>query len=404
MQRTIPFYRKFIICFTAGLVCSLTILRIITRLAYEAGVDTYRIPVPVIAAAPALVIFLIGLVYPFIWQKRAPSGEAKLVFWSNLLCYGIAIDLVMFGLQKWFGLQAHLHIALLDGPLSGFSDADLTWAYFNRAPAFFNLIGGLQIAGSLLLVFPRTKLLGLFTLLPVVLNICLTNYFYHFSPGELAHALVLLLGLLYLLLEEYNWLLLFFFHSGPLARGSLQPSPLMPQAPVLHTLSPSLPPPPQLPANSPSSLTPPGIPATNPSSASRLLNTLGRLSVIYIPFLLIICFFHLPEKDPAHGKYKVNAYVGNNHPVHLNSCADSILTQVYLDEGHDCLFEYNSRERWVIGNYNRDAKTHNMRVIWHYPTRVHDTLVAEMTAIPGGFSLDGRMGQTPIKMDWQKVW
>lgn len=165
MQQTIPFSRKFLICFIAGLVCSMTILRIVTRLAFEGGVDPYTTPVPIVAAIPAVVIFLTGLIYPFVRQKRGrrksfpdqaksssdqrnePRGsadQAKLANWRFFLCYGIAIDLAMIGLQKWFGLQAHLHIALLDGPLSNFSGEDLSWAYFGRSPAFFNVIGAFQ--------------------------------------------------------------------------------------------------------------------------------------------------------------------------------------------------------------------------------------------------------------------
>jgi len=369
MSATIPFYRKFLICFITGLVGAMTILRIATRLAFEAGVDPHRTPVPVIAAVPALIVFLTGLIYPFIWQSQGrssnrqagsgdPADPAKWVTMRFLLCYGIAIDLAMIGLQKWFGLQAHLHIALLDGPLSGFSGEDLSWAYFGRSPAFFNVIGGLQIAGSLLLVFRRTKLLGVFILLPVMTNICLMNYFYHFYPGELAQAVALLLGLLFLLLEEYGRLRSFFFPPDP--QGS-DPRP--------------------------------GIPGT-----------LARLSVGYIPLLLITCFFHLPEKDPAHGKYKVTGLWIDDKPVNLENCGDSVLTTAYLDEGHDCLFEYNSRQRWLIGNYDLDRQAHQLQIIWHYPAHVHNTLVARVTDIPGGLGLDGRMGSAHIRMDWRKQW
>jgi hypothetical protein len=332
----------------------MTLFRIVARLAFESGVDPNRTPVPLIAVVPALIIVLAGLVYPFIRQTLERSSTLRF-----LLCYGIAIDLTMIGLQKWFGLQAHLHIALLDGPLSGFSGEDLSWAYFGRSPAFFNVIGGLQILGSVLLVFRRTKLVGLFLLLPVMLNICLLNFFYHFYPGELGHAVVLLLALLFLLLEEYDRVRSFFFPAG--TPGSRLRSAI------------------------------PGV--------------IGRLSVLYIPFLLIVCFFRLPDNDPAHGKYKVTGLWIDDKPVNLKNCGDSILTRVYLDEGHDCLFEYNSRQRWLIGNYDLDRQARRMRVIWHYPAYVHDTLVAQITGMsPGSLHLEGRMGRAHVRMDWQKVW
>lgn len=354
MQPTIPFFRKFLLYFIAGLVCSMTTLRIVTRLALETGGNPSHTPAPLIAVAPALLIFLAGLVYPFVWQlsrQRKETDRERQAAGQFLICYGIALNLAMIGLQKWFGLQAHTHLALLDNPLSSFSGEDLSWAYFGRSPAFFNVIGGFQIIGSVLLVFRRTRLAGVLVLLPVMVNIFLMDYFYHFYPGELGQALGLLLGLLYLLFTEYDRLRAFFFQS---------------------------------------------------TSRSGIGQTLARLSVLYIPLLLITCFFHLPEKDPAHGKYTVTNLWIDNKPVNLDNCGDSVLTRVYLDEGHDCLFEYNSRKRWLIGNYTIDRPAHRMLVLWHYPAHVHDTLVVQMADIPGGLSLDGRMGSAHIRMDWHK--
>ena len=44
----------------------------------------------------------------------------------------------------------------------------------------------------------------------MTVNTCLLNIFYGFEAGKVVHALVLLLGLLYLLLEEYPRLVAFF--------------------------------------------------------------------------------------------------------------------------------------------------------------------------------------------------
>src|ERR1700744_3303570 len=98
--------RKFLLCITTGLVCSMTVLRIGTRLAFERGVDTHAGP-PIIVLLPAVLVFLTCLIYPFI-RKNIDTDA-----WRFLLCYGIGLNLTLIGLQKWFDLQAHLHIALL---------------------------------------------------------------------------------------------------------------------------------------------------------------------------------------------------------------------------------------------------------------------------------------------------
>jgi hypothetical protein len=320
----------------------------------------------------------------------------------------------MIGIQKLFGLQAHIHIALLDGPLSSFSGEDLSWAYYGRSPAFFDMIGLLQIIGSLFLVFPRTKLLGVFTLLPVMVNISLMGFFYHFYPGEQGHAIILVLGLLYILLEDYDRVLFFFFRSGPLESATRQPpaftaptslQPAARQAPQSQPVSHQ---PAALAAAAPSQPAPatPAQLQRIPASAGRpfLANTI-RLSVVFIPLLLILGFVHLPDNDPVHGKYKVTGLWMNNQAVGLHNCTDSVLTTIYLDEGKDCVFEYNSLQRRIIGDYTIDKQAQRLNIIWHYPAGVHDTLVAQF--LPdgsGAVHLDGRMGNNTVRMDWQKVW
>ena len=371
MPDTISLSRKFLICFTAALIAANTAFRIVNRLSWERGSG------PAVAIALAAVIFLSGLIYPFIWHHRTRRGSpAILSFWRNILCYGIAFDLALIGIQKLFGLQGHVHIALLDSSFSSLSGEDLSWAYYGRSPAFFNCIGVLQVVGSLFLVFPRTRMLGVFTLLPILVNICLTGYFYNFSPGEPAHAFILILGLFYLLAEDSGRVLSFFFRS--VAPASISRSPFGKIA--------------------------------------------LRLSVVYIPLLLIIACFHLPDKDPVHGKYKVTRLWVNDRAVDLDNCADSVLTVVYLDEGKDCVFEYNGQQRRLIGDYkiergsradkgggSTDDQNDRIQIIWHYPAGVRDTLFAQfingpgspqrpgISQPPGVVHLDGRMGNNTVR-------
>ena len=40
-----------------------------------------------------------------------------------------------------------------------------------------------------------------------------------------------------------------------------------------------------------------------------------------------------------------------------------------------------------------------MRVSWHYPAGLTDTLFAGVRLLASGFILDGRMGKTPVRME-----
>jgi len=291
------FYHKLLLTLTAGVVMSMTLLRIGMRLGREYGYP------PLLAVVPVGVLVLVALVYPFFWQRRegrskAGAGvrepvlpgagmvQAPRAFWQGLLRYGIALDLAMFGVQKLFRLQFVVPLAMQDQPESRLTGEELTWTYFSHSYPFACMIGLFQIAGSVMLLYRRTKLLGVFTLLPVMVNICLLNFFYGFETGEKVHAVVLLLGLLYLLFEEYPRLAAFF-----LAR---------PAPPVLQF-------------------------------RGRGLRNFVRLSVLFLP-VLFISGFHFPKQDPVlGGRYSVARQWVNEAEISPADCGDSVVSRVYFD-------------------------------------------------------------------------
>jgi hypothetical protein len=353
-MRVFPFHQKLLLSLTAGIVMGMTLLRIGMRMGREYG---FR---PALAAIPAAILILISLVYPFLWQRKerrlGPSAAAAVaprIFWQGLLRYGIALDLAMFGFQKLFQLQFVVPMAMQDQPGSRLTGEELTWTYFGHSYAFASAIGLFQIVGSVLLLYRRTKLIGIFTLLPVMVNICLLNIFYGFEAGEVVHAVVLLLGLLYLLFEEYPRLAAFF-----LAR---------PAPPVL-------------------------------SFRGRGLQHIVRLSVLFLPVVLISSF-HFPGKDPVlGGRYAVSRIWINEVDILPGDCSDSVMERVYFDRGGQCTVLYHGGEKMRLGNFVYDPNSSLVRVSWYYPAGSNDTLTARVRVFPGGIGLDGRMGNWPIRM------
>lgn len=353
-MRVFPFHQKLLLSLTAGIVMGMTLLRIGLRMGREYGFP------PTLAAIPAAILILTSLVYPFLWQRKerrlGPSAAAVVVpriFWQGLLRYGIALDLAMFGFQKLFRLQFVVPMAMQDQPGSRLTGEELTWTYFGHSYAFACAIGLFQIVGSVLLLYRRTKLIGVFTLLPVMVNICLLNIFYGFEAGEVVHAVVLLLGLLYLLFEEYPRLAAFF-----LARPA--PSVL--------------------------------------SFRGRGLQNIVRLSVLFLPVVLISSF-HFPGKDPVlGGRYAVSRIWINEVDILPGDCSDSVMERVYFDRGGQCTVFYHGGEKMRLGNFVYDPNSSLVRVSWYYPAGSNDTLTARVRVFPGGIGLDGRMGNWPIRM------
>ena len=191
---------KLLLCFLAGLVAGAALLRV--------GRWVIGPWAPYGGLLAGAVLVLVGAIgYGLYWQRQPagrPADGPSLAFWQGLLRYAVAFDLSLFGWQKLFNLQFFVPLGLLDLPFSSFSGEDLTWAYFGYSYPYRCTIGALQIGGALLLLFHRTRLLGVLTLLPVLVNILLIDYFYHLPVGVFWQALIHFTCLLYLLGLDYE--------------------------------------------------------------------------------------------------------------------------------------------------------------------------------------------------------
>jgi hypothetical protein len=344
-------------CLIAGIVSSFCFLRIGKRFL----VDWLDFRMVVIIAAGILLTAVANAFYLGFRKSLAPSrSSAILAFWQGVIRYSIALDLTMIGCQKLFRLQFSTPLGRLDMPFNSFSPEDLTWAYFGQSRVFVCIIGGIQILGSFLLLFSRTRLVGVFVLLPVMLNIILLNACYHMEWGESIQAIELMIALCYLLFCEYPRLVDFFFRAKA-------------DVPSIRV-------------------------------QSRLLRSIVRLSVPAIP-LLLIGHYGSPDKNPwLTGRYSVSHLQINRQDVKANSCSDSVLTLVYFDQGNDCVFEYNSQQRRLIGSYRLDHTRSHLTVVWRYPKNVHDTLMATLST-PGAQNkyLIGKMGKDSLRIELSKT-
>jgi cbb3-type cytochrome oxidase subunit 3 len=350
--------KKIITCIIAGLVSSFCFFRIGKRFL----VDWLNFRAVFIIG---VIILLTAITYAIYWAARKNrannSSSDILAFWQGVIRYSIALDLTMIGFQKFFRLQFSTPLGRLDLPFSTFTSEELTWAYFGHSRVFACIIGGFQILGSFLLLFSKTRLVGTFVLIPVMLNIILLNACYHMEWGESIQAIELLIALLYLLLCDYHRLVEFFFRSG-----SDLPS-------MRHR--------------------------------SVLFKALMRFSILFIP-LFLIWNYGSPDKNPwLTGKYQVIHLMVNHQNIKVNSCSDSVLSVVYLDQGNDCVFEYNSQQRRLYGLYQLDQTNTRMTVIWHYPRNIHDTMTATISAENKDHKLliSGKMGTDTIEVELLKM-
>ncbi|MGI4867398.1 MAG: hypothetical protein ACRYFZ_25995 [Janthinobacterium lividum] len=348
---------KLLLCSLAGLVTGAVLLRV--------GRWVVGPWAPYAGLLTGAILVLIGAIgYGIYWQRQPagrPADTAVLAFWHGLLRYAVAFDLSLIGWQKIFNLQFFVPLGMLDLPFSSFSGEDLTWAYFGHSYPYRCVIGALQIGGALLLLFHRTRLLGVLTLLPVLVNILLINYFYQLPVGVFWQAMIHLAALLYLLGLDYERLVTFFLRTP------------------LHL---------------------PRLAISRP-----LVRLLLRLSVVYGP-LLLLSGHEFPDTYPQlTGKYAVRNVQFNGHLLTARSCQDSVLTTVYLDIAHDCVFEFNDTKRRLFGNYTYDSRRRQLHVVWRRPTPRPDTLTATLapTPTPGSLLATGQLGKQAVRFTLVKT-
>lgn len=337
------------VCTLAGLLAGATLLRT-GRWLLGGGRTTPSGLLPL-----AVLVLIASVLYGLWWSRRPysqPTYSQVLALWQGIIRADIALDLALFGWQKIAKLQFFIPLGMLDLPFSSFSGEDLVWAFFAHSYPYRVAIGLLQILGAWLLLFRRTRLLGTLVLLPILLNIILLDYFYRLPTGVLIHALIILAGVLYLLLLDYERLVEFFLRT---------PSYL-----------------PHL------------------AFAGQRWRWVGRLAVMSLP-LLLLSVYQFPDTYPQlTGKYAVRDLRLDGLTQAARTCQDSVLTTVYLDIAHDCVFEFNGTGRRLFGTYTYQADGKRLRVHWRYPTPRPDSLQLILRPTPTGLLAAGQLGRQRV--------
>jgi hypothetical protein len=127
---------------------------------------------------------------------NADTASHKLIWLYRILRFGVAFMVMFYGFAKLNGAQFTILASELDKPMGQVSGFWLTWYYFGYSSIYGNLIGIVQVACGILLMFRRTTVLASCILLPIVANIILIDIFYQIDIGAPLVALLICLALL----------------------------------------------------------------------------------------------------------------------------------------------------------------------------------------------------------------
>jgi hypothetical protein len=346
----ISFVKKLITCALAGLVIGASSFRI--SITYFRTWGTIR----GFSIIPFLTV-LTAVVCALIWQARKTNNPSTLAFWQGLIRYGVAFDLAEFGWAKICHLQLVMPSSKLDLPYNSFSPSDLFWTFFSHSYVFGCIIAALQIAGAMLLLFHRTRLVGVFILLPVLANILLMDIFYQIGFSVVIHASIMMTGILYFLVIEFNRLKDFFFAATN-------------RLPALHF--------------------------------SKTVKWIIRLSIIYIPLLLIAMHGKVDKYPNLTGKYEVKQLSINRQLLYPDPFADSILTIVYFDIKNRCTFQFNTTAKRWNGTFTKDND--HLKIKWLSPADepAFNGMISTVNN-SGKLTLTGMLGKDSMEVILQKV-
>ena len=125
-------------------------------------------------------------------ESRASESDRLATPKPSPVRWVAAVLCIVYGFGKLTGAQFTVLDSELARPLGQVSGFWLTWYYFGFSPIYGSLLALIQIAGGLLLAWPRTALAGALILTPVMANIVLIDVFYQIDPGATAVAILIL--------------------------------------------------------------------------------------------------------------------------------------------------------------------------------------------------------------------
>lgn len=328
------FYQKLLLGLLAAFVVALNYRRLASKYISD------LIPLDFIHLA-AYVPLLVAFIMIVIWHAREHKGTTSRyeLWFRQVMAFSLALDLAMFGLQKFQRLQMIVPLGKLDEPFSSFSGYDLVWAFFRFSYPFISVVAILQIFSAALILFGRTRLLGSLIAFPLLVFITLLDLFYAMPLGVLLQGVVLLTAVAYFVCTDgaHLWPLL-------LTRSNRSVTPLMWLWPFLFLL---------------------------------------------IPLFCTIRLHHPNRHPELTGKYRVENLKIDGIAYQAKSSTDSVLTHVYLDLDDEVVFKWNDYRRQRVGHYELDRNRIKMQ--WRYPIGGMGEFSGHIRRQGNRFILDGIM-------------
>lgn len=275
------------------------------------------------------VIVITSFFIALLWQK-SNKGNHLHKWFQGIIIFYVAYYISMYGFAKLLKTQFQPPQSVLETPVGDLSGFWLTWVYYGHSQTLAYILGSIQIGGSILLTFRKTRLAAIFLLLPVMVNIDLINHFYAISPLAYYNSAHYTFILLFLLFLDYDKLKIVFSYKG-----------------------------------------------TMPLNLRTGLLTIVRIGVIIAAFLSVYILKQgFEPKTKLNGEWQVISYTKNNSVLLPNQCEDSIWNKIYFEWRYGGLFRYNANkfeDKDLYTDYKVNEKAHTVLISFYTDDKITDS-------------------------------
>jgi hypothetical protein len=170
-------------------------------------------------------LFVFSIVATTIWSAldRRRENYVTLQKWFRLFMrFALASQMIGYGIDKVVPLQMpYPYLTRLLEPFGNFSPMGVLWASVGAAPAFESYVGCAETLAGILLIFPRTTMLGALIALCDMTHVCMLNMTYDVPVKLFSFHLILMS--IFLLAPDFSRLVHFFSNRtvGPAASPEL---------------------------------------------------------------------------------------------------------------------------------------------------------------------------------------
>ncbi len=288
------------------------LLKVIEVLEMKLGFEySYWEQMPAVDNFLVIVGFIVGILWHYYAQQRGKISANLSYLSQALIRFWLAFMIAGYGFAKVLKTQFQVPEYIKDIPMGEQHPFWLTWNYFGFSREYALLLAAVEVGGSILLLFRRTRLLGASILFPAMANIVLINKYYYISPAAYTAALFFTLGLAYLLLLDFEKIKTCFFSLGQ--------------------------------------------EFTRYNFTGSILKNILRVATLSLSFGLIWLYAndHTPNTTFLKGVWLVDSLKYNKEPALQPNASDSLLSRLYFEHkrGGETILEYNSHHRREYTHY-----------------------------------------------------